>query len=393
MDGIAMASAIETTPSSSTAPTVGGEVAPTAWQLVALTRPARLGARGACSAAARLWLEWTLQVTGQALERTLDRPVTIEIPADDPEGGAAPVFGVAFAHPACAGEGLIVLDAPLGRAIVDALETDFANLRGNGHLSEAELGLLEYTTLACVDHVLRDGVPAASHGFALRAFLGRSELQERLKDNPLTPGVLNVRIAGREGRVRLYLPGWEAGDLTAAAAAGLTPPVVSAADLQTTITLRLALPPVTIPPGEVERLQPGDLLLLGATELKNMPECRLVTSTGWSVASATIVRHTPTVLSVRCGAFEPQARDAVAVALAAGQQVITPVAGQLPLRIGQLQRWRSDAALDLPLDLAAPVELQVDGRPVGEAELVRVDGEVGLRLLGRKNPGAPAARR
>ena len=78
---------------------------------------------------------------------------------------AGAVFGVAFAHPAGAGEGLIVLDAPLGRSIIDALETDFANLRSNGHLSEAELGLLEFTTLACVDHVLRDGVPAASHGF------------------------------------------------------------------------------------------------------------------------------------------------------------------------------------------------------------------------------------
>jgi hypothetical protein len=390
MDGIAMASAIETTPFSGTASN-GGGAAPVAWQLVALTRPARLGARGACSAAVRLWLDWILQVTGQALERTLDRPVTIEIPAEEPEGDAAPVFGVTFSHPACAGEGLIVLDAPLGRAIVDALETDFANLRGNGHLSEAELGLLEYTTLACVDHVLRDGVPAASHGFALRGFLERSELRERVKDNPLTPGVLSVRIAGREGRIRLYLPGWEAGDL--AAAAGLAPPVVSAADLQTTITLRLAFPPVAIPPGEVARLQPGDLLLLGATELQNLAECRLVTSTGWSVASATLVRHSPTVLTVRCGPLEPQVWDAGAGSGNTAEQVLTPVLGRLPIRIGQLQRWRSGGTLDLPRDLATPVELHVEGRSVGEAELVRVDGEVGLRLLDRKDPGAPPARR
>jgi flagellar motor switch/type III secretory pathway protein FliN len=234
-------------------------------------------------------------------------------------------------------------------------------------------------------------VPAASQGFALRAFLGRSELQERLKDNPLTPGVLNVRIAGREGRIRLYLPGWEAGDL--AAAAGLAPPVVSAADLQTAVTLRLALPPGSIPSGEVERLQSGDLLLLGATELPNLPECRLVTTTGWSLASATIVRHTPTVLTVRCGAYEPQVWDPAAAAVDTGQQVLTPVVGRLPIRIGQLQRWRSGAALDLPQDLATPVELHVDGRSVAGAELVRVDGEVGLRLLDRKDPGAPAARR
>lgn len=387
-----MSSAIETTPSASTAPN-GGEAAPAAWQLVALTRPARLGAGGASSAAVRLWLDWILQVTGQALERTLDRPVRIEIPAEEPGGDAGPEFGVAFAHPAYAGEGLIVLDAPLARVIVDALEVDFANLRGNGHLSEAELGLLEYTTLACVDYVLRDGGPAASHGFALRAFLGRSELQERLKDNPLTPGVLNVRIAGREGRIRLYLPGWEAGDL-AAAAAGLAPPVVSAAELQATITLHLALPPVAIPPGEVERLQPGDLLLLGATELQNLPECRLVTSTGWSLASATIVRHSPTVLTVRCGALEPQVWDAAAaVAVNTGRQVLTPVVGRLPIRVGQLQRWRSGAALDLPQDLTTPVELHVDGRSAGKAELVRVDGEVGLRLLDRRDPDAPPARR
>src|SRR5204862_6383487 len=118
---------------------------------------------------ARLWLDWSLQATAEALEATLDRPVSIEIDTAASNAGNSATFGIGFAHPAC-GEGLIALDQALCRAIVDTLETDFANVRGTGTLSEAELGLLEYTTLSCVDRVLRDAV-GGPRAMAIRAFL------------------------------------------------------------------------------------------------------------------------------------------------------------------------------------------------------------------------------
>ncbi|HEY7115707.1 MAG TPA: FliM/FliN family flagellar motor switch protein [Tepidisphaeraceae bacterium] len=410
-----MASAIQSSPppaaaaaAAATSASDNGDVAasiptrvPAPWQLAALTRPARVSAAGTTlSRAARLWLDWTLQVAAEALGRALERPVNVEIPADPQSAAAASpqVFGVAFAHPALSGgaEGLIVVDALLARAIVDALESDFANLRGNCGISDAEMGLLEYATLASVDHVLRDttaSAPDAPRAFALRGFLDAGELHERLKEQTRAPGVLKVRIAGREGLLRLYIPGWQAPDLAALALPPPPPPPAAASvNPATALTLRLALPPLSLPADEVARLQGGDVLLLGATEPQSLSDCRLVTGTGWSIASATIVRNAATLLTVRCGPFDLGVWNESAVGSAVpGHQVLTPVVGRQALTLDQLQRWQAGATLDLPKHLAAPVELYLDNQPIAAGELVRVEGELALRLL--HGPTAPAAER
>jgi hypothetical protein len=323
-------------------------------------------------------LDWAVQATAEALEGTLDRPVNIDTETTAADAANPAAFGVGFAHPAC-GDGLITLDQTLCRAIVDTLETDFANVRGTGTLSEAELGLLEYTTLSCVDRVLRDST-GGPRAMAIRAFLNANEVAERLKENRPAPATFRLRISGREGLVRLYAQGWESPNLE-----GLSSPN-GAIDPAAKVTLRLALPPVALPAGEAGRLQNGDVVLLGMTDLATAGGCRLVTTTGWSLSSAGVAGDSPTVVSVRCGAFDLRVWDSAA----GGDEVLTPVIGSQSVAVDQLRQWRSGATIDFPKDAAAPVELYARGRSIGSGELVRVDGELGVRLLTVKRTGATA---
>src|SRR5689334_14888098 len=156
------------------------ESAPDAWLLAALSQPGliRAGTRW-LSLGPRLWVEWASQIARDALERTLDRAVTIEALSDSERlvqkelaarglSAREAAFAVAVAHPSF-DEGWIVLDLTAARVIVDSLESDFASVRGAETLSDAELGLLEYATLAGIDQALRTIAPRGQN-FAITDF-------------------------------------------------------------------------------------------------------------------------------------------------------------------------------------------------------------------------------
>ena len=208
------ASTSASAPSGSAAPTAPSapsaaspSPAPPAWQLAALFRPAIIRTGSAVSTAARFALERIFQAAVEAMELTLDRPVAFDLPTDPSAlSAAAPAWGMTFSHPALDApggarrEGLIAIDAALARTILDAMETDFANLRGAGNLTEVESGLLEYVGLACTDHVLRSVRPARGvRGFAIGRFLKPQELADWTRQSALSPGLISLRIAGRGG--------------------------------------------------------------------------------------------------------------------------------------------------------------------------------------------------
>ncbi len=346
-----------------------------AWQLAALARPAILRAGSVVSTAARLAVERLFQSVAQALEQTLDRPVAFDLPADAP--AATSVFAMTFSHPALDSggakrEGMIALDAPLARTILDAMETDFANLRGAGALTEVETGLLEYVGLACVDAMLRGARQArGAAGFAIGRFYKAQEVQDWAKLAGISPGAVSVRIGGRGGLARLYLPNWEALDLATSAWDG----GAASAGPSTLITVRLGLPALKLPDGP--RLAVGDVILLGATDLAATPGCRLITPMGWSLASATIVRDLADVVSVRCGALDLREWDAAA---GAAGEVAGIAIGRATFTIEQISQWRAGATLDLLKELAAPADLYQGLDVIGRGELVQLDGELGLRL-------------
>jgi len=384
-----MTSAAHSTPSPNAEQSAGRSVnmagLPDVWQLSALTRSACLRPGSGVSVLARLAFDRVLLAVGEALERALERPVAIEIPGGGIKAPAgAPAFGVTFSYTASAGrvEAMIAVDVPMARALVDGLETDFANVRGSGNLTEAETGLLEYVTLACVDQVMRgsmsttaarDSASADGRTFSLEKFLRAQEVVEWVGRTRVAPVALSGRVAGQGGSARLYLPGWEAGDVTA--------PVWDAAaapDLGMILTVRLALPSVRLPAVEGPALQPGDVVLLGVTDLAAVPGCRLITAEGWELSTATVVRDSADVVSVRCGAFDARVWDAASAA--EGDTLLGPTLGAQFLSLEQVAHWPVGALLDLSKDLQSMVDLWRGGAVAARGELIRIDGELGVRV-------------
>src|SRR2546423_10910597 len=93
-------------------------------QLAALRHPALVHIDGWLPVASRLWVEWAMCATQEALEHTLDRPVSIDLLAADPGNAKEAIFAIGFEHPGAAGGGVILLDLPAARDVVEALETD-----------------------------------------------------------------------------------------------------------------------------------------------------------------------------------------------------------------------------------------------------------------------------
>jgi hypothetical protein len=362
-------------PSAPSPPSVEG--GPSALELAAVRQPAlvRAGA-GWLSVGPRLWLQWIMQAAQDAMEITLDRPVAIELLAADPGSPREGVFTIEFEHPgiAAGGKGIITLDVAVARAVVDALESDFANVRGAGSLSDAELGVLEYATLAILDRVLRaTGAPPAARAFALRGFGGSPQSAA-----PASPTVaLAVRIAGREGIVRLHVQGW------ASEAIGSQPlgePSAAASADGTTIELCLALPSIRLDRKETQGLQNGDVVLLGATDLHAFAaNCRLATSSGWSLAPASIVRDSPAILTARCGPFS--LRTLAAAGPDEPQAILNVLIGSKPIAIEGIRQWQADGTIDLPKDPVLPADLYDGLKRIARGELVRLEGELGLRLI------------
>ena len=355
---------------------------PAAWQLAALLQPAFVGGDRWLPVLPRLWLEWAVQSAGRALERTLDRSTVVTFSRADQPALREAVFAVSFEHPALSGLGIVSVDLPCARLMLDALETDFANVRGTGALSQAELGLLEYIALATLDGVLR---ASTTRGFVVRGFHdGRSARAVTDPTAAVAPISLNVHCAGREGFASLHLPG--IGGLVSAAIPG----GVNAAPVASLIDLRVALPPVTLSRSDAAALQPKDVLLLGATDLQSFASsCRLATGRGWSVASAAIVRDSPTVIDVRCGPF---ALDVLPTTTPGSEQaILNPLVGLRRLSTEHLERWQTGAILDLPKDLMLPVELFDGPLPVARGELIRLDGEVGVRVVKIHRPTGKGA--
>jgi hypothetical protein len=381
------------------------EGGPSALELAALRQPALVRAgSGWLSVGPRLWLGWIIQAAQDAMEITLDRPVTIELLAADPGSPREGVFTIDFEHPGITGGGggggIIALDLPAARAVVDALESDFANVRGAGALSDAELGVLEYATLAILDRVLRaSGAPPAARSFVLRGFGGSGSgsgsvsVSGQAAASASSAVALAIRIAGREGIVRLHVQGW------AGEAIGGPPPspaaqtaAASVDGATTTIDLRLALPPVRLDRKEALTLQAGDVILLGATDLHAFAaNCRLATSGGWSLSSASIVRDSAAVLTARCGPFS--LRTLAAASPDEPQAILNILVGFKPIAIEGVRQWQADGTIDLPKDPALAADVYDGLKRIGRGELVRLEGEIGVRLIETGGAPAPEVRR
>lgn len=365
---------------------------PRPWQLHALRGPAvvRVGER-VWPTDLRLWLDRILQGTQAALERILRRPAQLRLAAHLPNAATrpAPVFGIVFTLPGFQREAVLALDLAAARAVADAISKELAQLRGDGHLTDTELGLLEYLTLACAD-LLEQNLSVT--GFAFVRFVGPAEIEKTLQTAPPQTLDIELSVGGRAGLLRLALEEFDRNYVAPEFQEYM--PAETAADdswLTTPIELYLALPPITLTSQEFKAMQPGDVVLLGCSRLESFAtDCAIVTGNGWRLSAAQLLSDSLGLVSVRCDALRPTVDEAWAVEPSGNALVARPRLGNISRSLEQLGRWQSGDVIDFLKDSNAPVELWIGATRIGAGEFALVEGELGIRLLELTPPGQGA---
>lgn len=267
---------------------------------------------------------------------------------------------------------LVSLDAAGARALADRLAVSLGGMRGTGELSGTEHGLLEFLALEVADALSAEGPGGeAAPVPALAAVLRGAEVGRRLEGWPGTSVALSLEAGGRAGAGAIWLPA------TAGTPWLSFPPESRVEGAGTTLTL--ALPVVHVQEGERDVIAPGDVVLLGMTRLTGVADCELVTTSGWLLSRARILRDSADLLTVAPGAL--LLGDSVAPAGRTGVVPARVTFGEARLHAADLEAWREGEPLDLRKEAHRPARLHLAGAAARPVELVAVDGEVGARIL------------
>lgn len=343
--------------------------APASWIAAALAGPAYIPVGdGFLATAPRLWLEWAADRVTKALARLAGRPVSLRLTDGPDAASGSAVYGIELSI--AKRTVLVALDEAAARTIVDAVEASAAGLRGSGPLTEAEHGILDFVSLACVDELICAAPSAAAHTSISRLLTERDE-GWRPGDATRPIGV-RLCVGSRAG-LCLVSPG--DADLRA-----LPPPPRSGTATAGRLELGFALPPVAVTRTEFESLAPGDTVLIGASATaRDRWRGWLASPGGWLICPAQVTLDTPTMMSVRCGPLDvavgPEAADG------AGDVQLTALIGSVVLPARAVTALRDGDALDLPKSTGAPARLLCAARCVVHGELVAVEGEAGVRIL------------
>jgi len=352
------------------------------WPWARLARPAviEVGER-LIDASGVAAIDYAVAAARDAAAEAVGVPVSLALLPEGDAGACSPQgYGVAFS--ADATEALVMLDPQAVRLLSNGLAVSAGAAPSPGppgpiaEAGEVDRGLMEYLTVAVLDRVLRSA-GRQTHAPIIRAFCDPAGATVWLQRQQARAYSFAIALGGSTGIVRLYLTGLS--DPHAAALQGCLATLDTSGSPAPTVAVGLALPPVALQSQEMASMQPGDVLLLGAPSLLQMPvPCELVTDTHWTLGHATITHDTPTWLNVD---FTPGTASPNAAALAApGSHVVRPVLGHATIEIERVARWTGPRQLPLSKSPVAPVTLFHGVRRIGQGELIILGSELGVRL-------------
>lgn len=259
------------------------------------------------------------------------------------------------------GTAWVLLDGRAARALADALALQHLGLRGFGELTGAERGLVEFAALSCLD---RHG-----RGATLRRTLHGRELARSARPERCIALEFEVSVGGGAGAAHALVE----------ARSPIRPLVFDEVGDGPLLVLRLALPALSLSRAEFEALAAGDVVLMGAQALEGFASrAELVTAGGWRVAGAQCSTDDALSMRVRCGALEP--RVLVAPTPAPDQVLLTPFLGSRALEREEFERWRAGDDLVLEKRPTRDVDLLASDGARLSGELVRLGGELGVRV-------------
>lgn len=254
------------------------------------------------------------------------------------------------------------LDNAAAIAVASAVSTRLIERLLSRSLTLEERALVDYAALRVADTLAQLSL---LRGWSISALDGPRE--------PLPGGacVLSVAIGGVEGRARISGP--------LGSIADFAPLILQ--ELDEPIGIALGIGECEVSAEEADRLAPGDTILLGATLLDRLPGVRLVSRSGWTLADAAIERHSESSISLslcnwRVAASRTAPEGAVRLSVELGDATLARKDSGLPVK------------LDIPAGPDAPVRVRNGRGSSAPGELVRIDDEIAVRLIG---PFAPSA--
>ncbi len=263
-------------------------------------------------------------------------------------------------EPAVQGSVWIALDPAASRALVDALALRHLGLRGAGEPTGAERALLEFAALACLD---RCGAAR------LRRFVHGRELARVTLEASTSALEFDLRCGASGGRARVLVAS------TGQDAPLLLDPQREVDELE----LRVALPRLSISRAEYDGLEAGDVLLLGVESLSGFAaRIELVTPGGWRVAGAELAGDCALSLTVRIGALD--VRVLPRPSTTSSGVTLAPFLAARRVARTTFERWREGDELTLDKRPEAALDVFASDGARRTAELVRVAGELGLRV-------------
>jgi hypothetical protein len=261
---------------------------------------------------------------------------------------------------------------------VSSIESDFRAPRGAGSLTEVECGLLEYVSLALSEAIARHRNDVGRWG-TINRFLNAQEISTITRDETAhyrffqCPVSLGMHI----GRLLIGVPPMS--DSIEVPVDVLSPAQELALPLPDQIELRLALRPVAISREEATAMSVGDVLLTGYMSLQADGNMELVTSNGWRIFGAEIISDSPTVAQIKLSdcALRPWAGMTCNA-----PNTYWPTIASIALAPSAIATLHAGSLVDLPRR-AGDLVLWTDGAAAWRGELVRVQGELAVRLLSR----------
>jgi len=248
----------------------------------------------------------------------------------------------------------VELDPVSAVAIASAVSARLTERILSKTLTLEEKALIDYSALRVADFLSRLSL---LNGWAITALDGAREPRDG------GAAIVTFAIGGVEGRARVSgLPG-----------SGPEFEPLPVEQLDEPIRIAACLADCIVTTEDAERLVPGDALLLGATSLDRLPSVRLVSSGGWTLADASVTRHSESSISLkvcnwRVGAVTTGGVGQRRLSVELGDAVLAPGHGGLP------------GEIDLPAGPDAPVRIRCGRGAIAEGELVRADGEIAARI-------------
>lgn len=275
------------------------------------------------------------------------------------------------------------LDDLAARAVADTAARTLGGAVGCGHLTDTEFGVIDFVVTNTLAMLGSDGM---AEGWRIGHFgsAGGEGTAEEPKAAPTDPGPSSLSLTVAASLVLGFNRGTVLAEVVLPEPPRHAPPAGAEEDPTpgASIGLELRYGPLELEPGLDQPLEIGDVILMGVTDLTGPGRpLRVVSDTGWEIAPAIGTEQTPLRLSVEVGPWCFAAPTSLPTASSPARRQFDVRLGCCQVRRDDLPRFKAGDVIDFSCDGESTIALLDRCQVAWTGELVKIDGDMGVRLL------------